>query len=582
MPPNARWIYPATPPVDLAAFAAQLSLSLPVASILWHRGYQDVASAKRFLNPSLDHLHAPERLQDMSAAVDRILDAVRRNERILLYGDYDVDGTTSIAVLASALRLLGAQPAYHVPHRLRDGYGIHAEAIRREAALGTKLIISVDTGIRAAAEVVLATELGIDMVITDHHLPDADLPPALAVLNPNRLDTHYPERVLCGAGVTLKLVQALLQQAGWSPERQSRVVLSLMKLVAIGTIADVVPLTGENRILVWHGLRGLSDTRSPGLSALLVSAGLRPGEVPSAGQVAFQVAPRINAAGRMADAGEVVEMFLTQDAGRAQDIAAALQERNAERQAAEQLILRTILQQCEAKPPSPADVGLVFCGEAWHRGVVGIVASRMVERFSRPAFVLGIDPETGLAQGSGRSINGFSLVDALETMSSLFERFGGHHMAAGVTLRADRVPEFAKRFNDFASAALVPEDLVPTLRVDAVLQPGDANEHTAMQVQQLGPFGLGNPAPVFALLEAEIAEEPALFAERHLRLRVRMNGRFLRITAWQFAERLDEFSPGRLMDLALTLDLDPRSAARGYPGWGLTLRDARPSTRGCN
>ncbi len=577
MPPVARWIFPEPPPPEVALLARDLRVNQPIAAVLWHRGYRDIASAQRFLRPSLEDLHAPESLADMEAAAHRILQAVERQERILLYGDYDVDGTTSIAVLASTLRMLGSSPAYHIPHRLNDGYGIHSEVIEREAALGTKLIISVDTGIRAGNEVALATRLGIDMVITDHHLPEAALPPALAVLNPNRLDSGYPERVLCGAGVTLKLVQALLGQAGWPAEKRDRVVLSLMKLVAIGTIADVVPLTGENRILAWHGLQGLRETRSPGLAALLQVAGFQPGELPSAGQIAFRVAPRMNAAGRMADAGDVVEMLLTQDVARAREIAASLNERNLERQATEQQIIRSIVESCTAKPPGSSDFAMVFSGEEWHRGVVGIVASRMVERFGRPAFVMGIDAKTGIAQGSGRSIHGFSLVDALESMPGLFERFGGHHMAAGVTLRADNIPAFAEGLNNLAKSQLSPEDLAPRLQVDAELSPEDINEQTAQQVETLGPFGLGNPTPVFAVREAEIADEPIVFAERHLRLRARVDGRFFRITAWQFAERKDEFQVGRLVDLALQFALDPRSAERGYPGWTLTLKEARRS-----
>jgi single-stranded-DNA-specific exonuclease len=573
---ESRWTIPETPPAASAPLAAALGLSQPVAEVLWQRGYRDEASARAFLRPSLADLHPPEALRDMDVAVERILRAVRDRERILLYGDYDVDGTTSITILAAALRMLGADPAYHIPHRLNDGYGIHADIIKREATAGTRLIISVDTGIRAGDEVALAARLGIDMVVTDHHLPDAQLPPALAVLNPNRHDATYPERVLCGVGVTLKLIQALLTRSGMAPDRRERILSSFMKLAAVGTVADVVPLTGENRVLVWHGLRGLRETASPGLAALLAVAGFQPGEIPTAGQVAFRIAPRMNAAGRMHDATRVVEMLLTSDVARAREIALELDERNRERQAAEQQMVRDILEACTASPPSIDDRGLVFAGEGWHRGVVGIVASRMVERFYRPCFVLGVDPETGRAQGSGRSIHGFSLVEALETMPDLFERFGGHHMAAGVTLQADRVPEFVARWAACCRERLGLEDLRPTLALDARLRPADINEHTAREVESLGPFGLGNPTPLFAFEEVEIADEPRVFAEHNLRLRVRKEGRFFSVTAWRFAPRFEDFVPGRLMDLAVSLDLDERSAQRGFAGWGLTLKEARP------
>ncbi len=577
MPVAARWIFADPPEENLAEFALRLRVSRPAAALLWQRGYRDAEAAESFLHPSFSRLHDPFAFRDMRAAVNRIATAIRDQERILLYGDYDVDGTTSIAILAASLRLLGVTPVYHIPHRLRDGYGIHAEVIEREAALGTRLIISVDTGIRAAEEVLFAKRLGIDMIVTDHHLPDGSLPPACAVLNPNRHDSTYPERLLCGVGVTFKLVQGLLAESGWPQAKQDRLLFSLLKLVAIGTIADVVPLTGENRTLVRLGLDGLRGSSSPGLTALMAVAGFKPGELPTSGQVAFRLAPRINAAGRMADAGEVVEMFLSQDASRAREIAEALNTLNGERQAAEREIVASILEQCERQPPRDSECALVFSSQEWHRGVVGIVASRLVERYARPVFVLGGDGDSGLSQGSGRSIRAFSLVEALESMPELFERFGGHHMAAGVTMQSSRIDEFRERICAFAGSRLTAEDMTATLAIDAPVEAVDVGEALANEVEALGPFGLGNPTPVFALMEAEIAEEPAIFAERHLRLRVRKDGRFFRFTAWQFAERKEEFVPGRLMDLAFCAELDPRSAERGYPGWVLNLKDARPA-----
>ena len=577
MPAAARWIFASPPEESLSDFALRLRVSLPVATLLWQRGYRSPESAEAFLRPSFSRLHDPFEFQDMRAAVNRIAKAIRDRERMLLYGDYDVDGTTSIAVLAATLRLLGAEPAYHIPHRLRDGYGIHAGVIEREAALGTKLIISVDTGIRAAEEVLLAQRLGIDMIVTDHHLPDGQLPPACAVLNPNRHDSTYPERLLCGVGVTFKLVQGLLAESNWPESKRDRLLHSLLKLVAIGTIADVVPLTGENRTLVRLGLEGLRGSSSPGLAALMDIAGFKPGELPTSGQIAFRIAPRINAAGRMADAGNVVEMLLTQDSARARGIAETLNTLNSDRQMAEREIVANILSQCEQNPPKDSDCALVFSGQEWHRGVVGIVASRLVERYSRPVFVLGGDGDSGLFQGSGRSIRAFSLVEALETMPELFERFGGHHMAAGVTLRSALVDEFRERLRAYAGSRLTAEDMAPTLTIDARVDAADIGEDLAREVEALGPFGLGNPTPVFVLPEAEIAEEPAVFAERHLRLKARKDGKYFRFTAWQFADRKPEFVSGGRMDLAFSAELDPRSAERGYPGWVLTLKDARPA-----
>src|SRR4029077_2414895 len=373
-------------------------------------------------------------MRDMQAAIERIARAIRERERILIYGDYDVDGTSSVVMLTKAFELAGGIASYHVPHRLKDGYGMRPEVVEAAAAQGVKLIVSVDTGIRAAQVVRRANELGIDVIVTDHHLPETELPPALAVLNPNQPDCPYPEKNLCGAGVAFKVIQALLPALGWPAEKVRRVCQSFLKLVAIATVADVVPVTGENRIIVKHGLAGLRDVRNPGLRALLDVAGFTGTSIPNAGQVAFRIAPRMNAAGRMATANDVIELFLTEDAERARTLAGQLDTLNAERQKAEAEILAAILDECARVPVEDRHAALVFAGEGWHRGVLGIVASRIVERFHRPVFVLSQSAEESLAQGSGRSIHGFHLLEALEAMPELFLKFGGHMYAAGLTM----------------------------------------------------------------------------------------------------------------------------------------------------
>jgi single-stranded-DNA-specific exonuclease len=314
----------------------------------------------------------------MEPAVDRLLAAIRNREKILIYGDYDVDGTLSVVLLLKAIELAGGSAGYHVPHRLKDGYGMRTDVVEQAAAEGVRLIVSVDTGIRAAAVVERAAELGIDVVVTDHHLPESALPPALAVLNPNRPDCTYPEKDLCGAGVAFKLAQALVARLDWAPAKVQRICASLLKLVAIATVADVVPLTGENRAMVKHGLAGLSDPRNPGLRALFQVAGLTPGVAPTARQVAFQIGPRVNAAGRMDTARQVIELFLTADAGRAETLARGLHEHNAQRQRTE----AATLEACLGAPEDQAAAGLVYYGGDWHRGVLGIVASRLVERLA--------------------------------------------------------------------------------------------------------------------------------------------------------------------------------------------------------
>src|SRR5216684_3494580 len=410
----SRWLLPQLDREAVGALAKALGIGSQAAGVLFARGFQEASAARRFLCPSLDDLHDPLQLRGMDCAIERLRRAIGNHEKILIYGDYDVDGTTSVVILKRAIEMAGGTADFHVPDRLKDGYGMRPEVVERAAAAGVSLIISVDTGIRAAQVVRRAGELSIDVIITDHHLPESELPPALAVLNPNRPDCAYPEKNLCGAGVALKLADALMSTLGWEAARRQRLIDSFLKIVAIATVADVVPLTGENRVIVKRGLAGLRNVKNPGLLALLEVSGLEYGTSPSAHDVAFRIAPRINAAGRMASASDVLELFLTEDETRARALAAQLHDLNHERQQTEADITRAIVEQCCAQPVTDDDAALVFAGEGWHTGVVGIVASRVVERFHRPAFVLGM--EDGVARGSGRSIRVFHLLEALESM----------------------------------------------------------------------------------------------------------------------------------------------------------------------
>ena len=568
---DTRWLFPAADAREIEALSAALRIGAPAARVLAHRGLAAPAAARSFLHPSFDALHDPLTLRDMPAAIARIGRAIGGHEKILIYGDYDVDGTTSVVLLTKAIELAGGAAGYHVPHRLKDGYGMRTEVVEAAAEQGVTLIVSVDTGIRAAEVVRRAGELGIDVIVTDHHLPEAELPQALAVLNPNRPDCEYQEKNLCGAGVAFKLIQALLPSLGWPAARVRRACESFLKLAAIATVADVVPLTGENRIMVKYGLDGLRDVRNPGLRALLDVAGFTGDAVPNARQVAFQIAPRINAAGRMDTARAVVELFLTGDAARARDLARQLHERNTERQQVEAAIVET----CQGIAVDGAACALVYYAEEWHRGVLGIVASRMVERLHRPVFVLSRNPEDGTAQGSGRSIPAFHLLEALESMPGMFLRFGGHKYAAGVTLEAARVDEFRERFNAFAAVRLKPEDFLRRLDVDAVLELREITDRNIEEIFALAPFGNGNPPPLFAAMNVEVAAPPVIMKEKHLRVTVRQNGRTLTLKSWNTAGRAAELSPGTRLDIAFNLEEDAYSAARGYPGWAAMLRDFR-------
>jgi single-stranded-DNA-specific exonuclease len=573
---SSRWLIPTVDPDAAIALAASLGVQPLTAAVLLSRGIADATAARRFLAPDLQHLLDPALLTGMHHAVERLLAAIRAQEKILIYGDYDVDGTVSVVILKRAIEMAGGQASFHVPHRLRDGYGMHADVIERAAAMGVALIISVDTGIRASAVVEAARERGIDVIITDHHLPDAELPPALAVLNPNRRDCLYPDKNLCGAGVAFKLVQALLATLDWPAEKLARVLKSFLKLVAIATVADVVPLVGENRVIVKHGLDGLQRAKNPGLRALLELSGLLNGRAPSARQVAFQIAPRINAAGRMDDAQNAIRLFLTDDPELARALASQLHSLNQERRDTEAEIVKLVLAECAGVPVTDDQCALVFSGVNWHRGVVGIVASRLVDRFSRPVFVLS--EEDGVAQGSGRGIPVFHLLDALESMPDLFTRFGGHRQAAGVSLAAELVPEFRRRLNAYAGARLTPADFQPQLQVDAVVGLRELTSGPAVQeLLAMAPFGFGNPPPVLAILGAELASAPVVMKEKHLRVHLRQDGRSLFPKAWNFADRAADFPMNARLDAAFSVEEDTYGEDRGFANWAAVLRDVRPA-----
>jgi single-stranded-DNA-specific exonuclease len=573
--PDTRWQVPVTDPQKVAAIASSLRIGPIAARVLVHRGFDQPDAARRFLHPSLDELHDPLLMRDMPQALARLSQAIRGGEKILIYGDYDVDGTSSVVLLTKAIELAGGAAGYHIPHRLKEGYGMRPEVVEAAAESGVKLIVSVDTGIRAAEVVARANELGIDVIITDHHLPETELPPAVAVLNPNRPDCPYPEKNLCGAGVAFKLVQALLATLDWPAEKVRRISESFLKIVAIATVADVVPLTGENRIIVKHGLDGLKSVRNPGLRELLTVAGFTGQAPPNSRQVAFQIAPRLNAAGRMDTAKAVVELFLTSDSVRARDLARQLHDQNAERQ----LVEANIRETCDGIAIEDGAAALVYYSEEWHRGVLGIVASRLVERLHRPVFVLGRNSDDGLAQGSGRSIPAFHLLEALESMADLFLRFGGHKHAAGVTMDCGRVEEFRRRFDEYARTRLKPEDFLRQVEVDAAIEIRDISERSVDEVFALAPFGHGNPAPLFAATDVEIAGPPAVWGEKHLKVMIRQNGRTLALKAWNFAARAAELTPGTRVDVAFSLEEDPYSAARGFPGWCAVLREVRPAQK---
>jgi single-stranded-DNA-specific exonuclease len=563
-----RWQYRAYNQSAVDRLQSEHRLSKLLATLIVQREITSPEDAQHFLHADLSDLHDPQRMLGMRTAVERLRQAIANGERILIYGDYDVDGTTAVVILRTAIEMAGGQAEFHVPHRIHDGYGMRTDVIERASRDNVRLIISVDTGIRESAVVDRARELGIDTIITDHHLPEAGVPRALAVLNPNQPGCLYPDKNLSGAGVAFKLSQALLAGLGWAPERLQRVFASLLKIAAIGTIADVVPLVGENRVFARLGLAGLSRSVNPGLKALLEVSDLSQKRRLTAADVAFRLAPRLNAAGRMDTAREVIELFTTRDAGEAQRIAQKLDRLNSDRQQAEAAVVREIQERLETMPPPAEMACIVVEGEGWHRGVIGIAASRIVEQFHRPTIVLSTNAEEGTATGSGRSIPAFHLLQGLEQVHDVFERFGGHRQAAGCTLAVGRIAELRERLNRYAAGVLKAEDFTPILEVDADLDFRFITDAMMEDLARLEPHGSGNPRPLFAAKSLQVASAPELLKEKHLKLRVAQNNVSFSAVGWRMAGRIDGLASGSEINAAFSVEPDFY-----WGGWRLELED---------
>jgi single-stranded-DNA-specific exonuclease len=480
------------------------------------RGYGEEAAAKSHLRPLLEHLPDPRGLADVEAATDRLLRAVREDETIFVHGDYDVDGIAATALYTRWLRRLGGRVAPFVPHRLRDGYDLGASGVAAARKAGASVLLTADCGIVAHDAVEAANAAGIDVIVTDHHTPGAELPPALAVVNPNRPDCGYVTKGLAGAGVAFKLCQLLGESAGVAFDE----LVERLDLVALATVADLVPLRGENRVLVRFGLRALARSRLPGLRALLDVTGLSGGPV-GAGRVGFALAPRINAAGRIGEAADALELLLTDDAEVARDRARELDEGNRRRQEEDRRTLEEALDQLRGSYDPARDRAVVLAGEGWHPGVIGIVASRVVERIHRPVVMVAVDGER--ARGSARSIPGFHLYRAVEACAEHLERFGGHRQAAGMDLTPSSVPAFREAFRRVADRELDDADLRPRIRIDLELPPESLSTldlPACDLLAYLGPHGIGNPRPVFLVRGARVAGEPRVVGRGHLKLRL--------------------------------------------------------------
>ena len=545
----ARWILPKAPDEEaVRALAEALSLPDVVCRLLLIRGYVSAEDAKLFLRPKLDKLHDPLQFLSMDKAVDRLARAVRDQELVFIHGDYDVDGISSTTLLTRTIRGLGGKAMPFIPRRIEDGYDLSDAGVDAAVAAGAKVVVTCDCGTTAVSPVARLCKAGVDVIVTDHHLPGGELPDCLAILNPKRSGCGYPDKDLAAVGVAFKLALALARALG----KNENFIWGMLDLVALATVADVAPLRGENRVFVRYGLRMLAETQNIGMRALIRAAGLS-GKPLTAGRIGFILAPRLNAAGRLGHAIRGVELLLSEDEHEANVIARELEELNNKRQ---ELDHATLDQARERVLQMDLDdtFGIVLADESWHPGVIGIVASRLVEEFGRPTVLISLSDDHG--KGSGRSISKFDLHGALGQSRDLLLRYGGHRAAAGVTIARDKVNDFAARFNEVAKSLLTPEDLVPEIRVDLEVSIEGMDERLESLFRHFEPFVIGNPSPVLLARNVTLAANPRLVGKDGLKVVLDTGTGSLDALGWGLAHRAAEFQAGSKVDIAFRLERD--------------------------
>lgn len=545
----ARWILPKAPDEE-AVQALVTALSLPeiVCRLLLIRGYVSAEEAKLFLRPKLDRLHDPFGFLSMDKAVARLARAVREQELVFIHGDYDVDGICSTTILTRVIRGLGGKAMPFIPRRIEDGYDLSDAGVDAAMAASAKVVVTCDCGTGAVAPIARLCGSGVDVIVTDHHLPSGDLPDCLAILNPKRSGDGYPDKDLAAVGVTFKLGLALARELGAS----DNFVWAMLDLVALATVADVAPLRGENRVFVRYGLKMLAETRNIGMRALLRASGLD-GKQLTAGRIGFILAPRLNAAGRLGHAIRGVELLLTDDEHQANIIARELEELNQHRQDIDRATLEQARERVQAMDLDEM-FSIVLADDSWHPGVIGIVASRLVEEFGRPAVLIALSGDQG--KGSGRSIPKFDLHGALGKAKDLLLRYGGHRVAAGVTIARDMVPDFTARFNEIAHSVLTPADLVPEIRVDLEVSIDGMDGRLESLFRHFEPFGIGNPTPVLLARNVVIARPPRAVGKDGLKIVLDTGTGSLDAIGWGLANRVAEFQPGTKVDVAFRLERD--------------------------
>ncbi len=566
------WRVRAADPALLYIFQHELGVSPVLAGIMANRGITTVEEARLFLEGGLDGLHDPLLMADMGKAVRRIRAALDSGEKILVYGDYDADGVTATALLVKLFTRLGAPVGFYIPHRIEEGYGLHTEALRRAGREGYGLVVTVDCGISAIEEVALnRAECGPDIVITDHHQPPGEIPAAAAVINPKRADCPYPFKELAGVGVALKLARALLEHCGpgggdWT---------DYLDLACLGTVADIVPLTAENRIIVRYGLPALAGTGSPGIRALMEVSGVKPDRL-DVREVGFALAPRLNAAGRVGDAARAVELLLAGDPEEAWELASLLHRGNQERQRIESLVLAEAMGMLDADPSLTDGRVIVLSSPRWHPGVLGIVASRLVDRYYRPVLLITLDGAEG--KGSGRSISGFHLYDALTHCGDLLNKFGGHAQAVGFSLPVDRLASFREALNQYADSYIDGETFVPGVDLDATVPLKDITDGLVEEIQMLAPFGYCNPGPVLACRGVALlsCREAGRNGE-HLKMTVGEDGAVLEGIAFRMASSINEIAAASEVDLAFFPSFNTWKGRRSVQ---LEVKEIRPAGGG--
>lgn len=543
-----RWNISEPPdPSVVKKLSDELSIAPSLATILVNRGVDDFEKARRYFRPSEEQFHDPFLMEGMYQAVDRILSARAKNEKISVHGDYDVDGTNGASMLYLFFKELGCDAAYYIPDRIKEGYGISRAGIDHAKAIGTTLLVSIDCGITAVEQVEYARSLGIDVIICDHHEPNDELPKAVAVLDPLKATCGYPFKSLCGTGVGFKLIQALARTAGTEAD-----VKKYLDFVALATTADIVPLIDENRVFVKYGLDLITTNPRPGIKALLDSAGLKP-EAMTTGQVVFVLAPRINAVGRLGDAKRAVELLIAEDYASAVEFARVLEQENLNRRKIDEDVFIHAQQLVEEYLDVESDGAIILHQEQWHPGVVGIVASRMVEKYYRPAIMM--TTVDGVAKGSARSVAGFNIYQALKRCEDKLLQFGGHKYAAGLTLEVDRVEEFKEAFNAVVKELLTDELRTPVITIDAEIDLAELTPKYTRLLRQFAPFGPKNMRPTFVARNVESIGQPRIVGKNHLRFKIKKNNVTLDCIGFNLGYLLERFTNGnKLFDIVFAVD----------------------------